>query len=214
MLWAAIWGGCSELSSMAGERRERRLERQYIGDYIAERILLHRLEYPANRQYLSDDEIVEVASKIGIADPNKDDGAFNTLNRMEALIWLKCMGVSGLSPPEARALSNEEVIENLRYALWSSQRIDNLFHGKTYLTSSKLDVIVFPAWPNWEKANTEFMSNIISSVKLNGFKDAKRMDSYVFCHFPTFAFMQMENMSEAAKKLLRTSQARRWVQRQ
>ncbi|KAK0212244.1 hypothetical protein DFS33DRAFT_1482179 [Desarmillaria ectypa] len=102
-------------------------------------------QYPANRQCLSDDEIVEVASKIGIADPNKDDGALNTVNRMEALIWLICMGVSGLSPPEARALSNEEVIENLRYALWSSQRIDNLFHGKTYLTSSKLDVPAFPA---------------------------------------------------------------------
>ncbi len=57
---------------------------------------------------------------------------FKHVNRMEALVWLKCMGVSGLSPLESRALSNEEVIEKLRYALWDSQRIDNLFHGKTY----------------------------------------------------------------------------------
>ncbi|KAK0459335.1 uncharacterized protein EV420DRAFT_1539644 [Desarmillaria tabescens] len=152
----------------------------------------------ANRKYLSDDEIAEVARKLRIADPNKDNGVFNSVTRMEALIWLKCMGVSGLSPPEARALSDEEVIEKLRYALWDSQRIDNLFHGKTYLTSSKLDVTTFPVWPNWEKEKTELKSNMIGAMQMDGFKDAKRMDSYVFRHFATSAFTQMENMSNAA----------------
>ncbi|KAG7449943.1 uncharacterized protein BT62DRAFT_1002268 [Guyanagaster necrorhizus] len=62
------------------------------------------------------------------------------------------MGASGLSPPEARALSDEEIIEKLRYALWDSQRIDDLFHGKTYLTDSKLDVTALPACisPKWK----------------------------------------------------------------
>ncbi len=134
-------------------------------------------QHPTSGKYLTDDEIAEVASKLRIADPDKDNGAFNTVNRMEALVWLKCMGVSGLSPLESRALSNEEVIEKLRYALWDSQRIDNLFHGKTYQTSSKLDVTAFPAWPNWEKAKPELKSNTIGAMKMDGYKDAKRLDS-------------------------------------
>ncbi|KAK0454289.1 hypothetical protein EV421DRAFT_409130 [Armillaria borealis] len=157
-------------------------------------------QHPASGKYLTDDEIAEVASKLRIADPDKDNGAFNTVNRMEALIWLKCMGVSGLSPLESQALSNEEVIEKLRYALWDSQRIDNLFHGKTYQTSSKLDVTAFPTWPNWEKAKPELKSNTIGAMKMDGFKDAKRLDSYVFRHFTTSAFTQMENMSGAAQR--------------
>ncbi|PBK86557.1 hypothetical protein ARMGADRAFT_1047817 [Armillaria gallica] len=149
-------------------------------------------QHPTSGKYLTDDEIAEVASKLRIADPDKDNGAFNTVNRMEALVWLRCM--------ESRALSNEEVTEKLRYALWESQRIDNLFHGKTYQTSSKLDVTAFPAWPNWEKAKPELKSNTIGAMKMDGYKDAKRMDSYVFRHFTTSAFTQMENISGAAQR--------------
>ncbi|KAK0241059.1 hypothetical protein EDD85DRAFT_763497, partial [Armillaria nabsnona] len=137
---------------------------------------------------------------LRIADPDKDNGAFNTVNRMEAgLVWLKSIGVSGISPLESRALSNEEVIEKLRYALWDSQRIDNLFHEKTYQTSSKLDVTALPAWPNREKAKPELKSITIGAMKMDGYKDAKRLDSYVFRHFITSAFTQMENMSGAAQ---------------
>ncbi|SJK98189.1 uncharacterized protein ARMOST_01450 [Armillaria ostoyae] len=81
-----------------------------------------------------------------------------------------------------------------------SQRIDNLFHGKTFLTSSKLDVTTFPAWPNWEKANPELKSNTIGAMRMDGFKDAKILDSYVFRHLATSAFTQIENMSGAAQK--------------
>ncbi len=134
-------------------------------------------QHPTSGKYLTDDEIAEVTSKLRIADPDKDNGAFNTVNRMEALIWPQCMGVSDLSPLESRALSNEEVIEKLRYALWDSQGIDNLFHGKAYQTSSKLDVTAFPAWPNWEKEKPELKSNTIGAMKMDGYKDAKRLDS-------------------------------------
>ncbi|PBK61340.1 hypothetical protein ARMSODRAFT_669556 [Armillaria solidipes] len=131
-------------------------------------------QHPASGKYLTDDEIAEVASKLRIADPDKDNGVFNTVNHMEALVWLKYIGVSGLSPLES---PNEEVIEKLCYVLWDSQRIDSVFHGKTYQTSSKLDVTVFPAWPNWEKANLELKSNTIGAMKMDGYKDAKRLDS-------------------------------------
>ncbi|SJK98183.1 uncharacterized protein ARMOST_01444 [Armillaria ostoyae] len=131
-------------------------------------------QHPASGKYLTDDEIAEVVSKLRIADANKDNGTFNTVNRMEALIWLKCMGYS--------------------------QRIDNLFHGKIFLTSSKLDVTTFPAWPNWEKANPELKSNTIGAMRMDGFKDAKILDSYVFRHLATSAFTQIENMSGAAQK--------------
>ncbi|SJK98201.1 uncharacterized protein ARMOST_01462 [Armillaria ostoyae] len=108
-------------------------------------------QHPASGKYLTDNGISEVASKLRIADPDKDNGAFNTMNRKEAVIWLKCKGASGLSPLKTSALLNEEVIEKLRYALWDFQRIDSLFHGKTFLAASKLNVTAFPAWPNWEK---------------------------------------------------------------
>ncbi|KAK0241072.1 hypothetical protein EDD85DRAFT_992541 [Armillaria nabsnona] len=109
-------------------------------------------QYPTSGKYLTDDEIAEVASKLQIADPDKDNGAFNTY-----------MGVPGLSHLESWALSNEEVIEKLCYALWDSQGIDNLFHMKADQTSSKLDVTAFPAWPNWEKVKPELKSNTIGA---------------------------------------------------
>ncbi|KAK0226624.1 hypothetical protein IW262DRAFT_1492018 [Armillaria fumosa] len=71
----------------------------------------------------------------------------------------------------------ENVIKKLCYVLWDSQRINNLFHGKTYQTSSKLDITAFPAWSNWEKVKLELKSNAIGAVKMDGFKDAKRLDS-------------------------------------
>ncbi len=85
---------------------------------------------PASGIYLTDNEIAEVTSKLRIADPDKDNDAFNTVNRMETLVWLKCMGVSGPSPLELRALSNEEFTKKLRYALWDSQRSTTSFMGK------------------------------------------------------------------------------------
>ncbi len=56
-------------------------------------------------------------------------------------------------------------------------KIDNFFHGKTYQTSSKLDIAAFPAWPNREKAKPELKSNMIGTMKMDGYKDAKRLDS-------------------------------------
>ncbi|KAK0486503.1 hypothetical protein IW261DRAFT_1416282 [Armillaria novae-zelandiae] len=108
----------------------------------------------ASRKYLTDNEITEVASKLRIADPDKD---------------------------------------------WRVQHRESDGGPHVAKTSSKLDVTAFLAWPNWEKAKPELKSNAICTMKMDGFKDAKRLDSYVFRHFTTSAFTQMENVSGVAQ---------------
>ncbi|KAK7677843.1 hypothetical protein QCA50_019155 [Cerrena zonata] len=127
-------------------------------------------------KYLTDDEIAELAKTIRIADPTKDDGAFNSVSRMDALVWLRLMGVKGLNPRSP--LSEAEVIERLRIALWDSQRLDYLFSGFTLSTSlKKLKISSFKSWDGWENAHPELRKYAIGLLKLDGYKDAKRLNS-------------------------------------
>lgn len=74
----------------------------------------------SGRKYLSDAEIARLASTMRVADPNVDNGAFDSVKRNEALAWLKLLGVHGLFP--SSPISEEDAKKRLRCALWDVQR--------------------------------------------------------------------------------------------
>lgn len=74
----------------------------------------------SNSKFLTDDEIVELAKTLRVADPTQDNGAFSSMNRVEALVWLRLMDVKGLNP--SSPVTETEAIEKLKLALWDSQR--------------------------------------------------------------------------------------------
>ncbi|KAF9030311.1 hypothetical protein BDZ89DRAFT_672575 [Hymenopellis radicata] len=143
------------------------------------------------RRYLTDEEIVEAAAKMRVADPNVDNGAFSSQKRAEMVTLVRIMGATKL---QSKSATDAEVERRLRLALWDSQRLENYFPGKAFSKSPKLDPSKFPAWPDWKKPHPELRSDRIGAVRMDGFKDAARMDTYVFRHFTASAFTQMENM--------------------
>lgn len=162
-------------------------------------------------QFLSDAEIEELASTMRVADPNEDNGAFGSTTKLEALMWLKLLGGKDLSLTKAASASDENIMHRLRYALWDSQRIDYLFHGKRFSESPSLNVKSLSSWPDWQKGHAELRTLSRGMQKLDGYKDADRLNSfvvqnpaffaliishsYVHRHFTMSAFTQMENMS-------------------
>ncbi len=147
------------------------------------------------RRYLTDEELVKAAAKICVADPNVDNGAFSSQKRAEMIILLRNMGATKI---QSQSATDAEVERRLRLALWDSQRLEDYFPGKVFSKSPKLDPSKFPAWPEWKKPHPELRSDRIGAVRMDGFKDAARMDTYVFRHFTTSAFTQMENMQGVA----------------
>lgn len=146
-------------------------------------------------QFLSDAEIEELASTMRVADPNEENGAFSSTTKLEALMWLKLLGGKDLSLIKAASASDENIMHRLRYALWDSQRIDYLFHGKRFSESPSLNVKSLSSWPDWQKGHAELRTLSRGMQKLDGYKDADRLNSYVHRHFTMSAFTQMENMS-------------------
>ncbi|EDR14051.1 uncharacterized protein LACBIDRAFT_321809 [Laccaria bicolor S238N-H82] len=146
-------------------------------------------------RYLSDTEIEALASTMRVADPNEDNGAFSSITKLEALMWLRLLGPKDLSPTKAASASDENIFHRLRYALWDSQRIDYLFHGKRFSESPSLDVKSLSSWPDWQKEHAELRTLSRGMQKMDGYKDADRLNSYVHRHFTMSAFTQMENMS-------------------
>lgn len=163
-------------------------------------------------RYLSDAEIEALASTMRVADPNEDNGALSSITKLEALMWLRLLGVKDLSPTKAASVSDENILHRLHYALWVSQRIDYLFHGKRFSEAPSLNVKSLSSWPDWQKGHAELRSLSRGMQKMDGFKDADRLNSYVVQnpafffalmishsyvhrHFTMSAFTQMENMS-------------------
>ena len=70
--------------------------------------------------YLSDDQITELASRMRVADPTKDLGAFDSISAQQAAIWLSLLGVK---PARDLPVPTDDVVKvMLRKALWDSQR--------------------------------------------------------------------------------------------
>lgn len=146
-------------------------------------------------QLPTDAEIAAIVANMRVADPSVDNGAFSSLSRTDCLIWLHNLGVTDTIPSST---TDAEVERRLRLALWDSQRIDNYFPTRAFCQSPKINPTTLPSWPDWKKAHPELRSDRIGAVTMDGFKDAERLNSYVFRHFSMSAFTQTENMQGTA----------------
>lgn len=126
---------------------------------------------------LPDPDISDLTSKLRVSDPDKPRvGDFSTLTRTEAVLWLKLIGAADL---RSRSATDEEIFLRLKRSLWDAQRIDNLFHGKAFSENPKLNPSNLPTWPNWKQPHPELIRDRVGAMEMDGFKDARRLDSYV-----------------------------------
>ncbi|KAG9222180.1 hypothetical protein CCMSSC00406_0009007 [Pleurotus cornucopiae] len=140
-----------------------------------------------------DPDISDLTSKLRVSDAEKPrDGDFSTLTRTEAVLWLKLIGAADL---RLRSATDKDVFTRLKHALWDTQRIDNLLHGKVFSENPKLNPSNLPTWPDWKQPHPELIRDKIGAMPMDGFKDAKRLDSYVMRHFNMSAFTQAENQA-------------------
>ncbi|KAJ6520960.1 hypothetical protein B0H19DRAFT_1146758 [Mycena capillaripes] len=151
------------------------------------------------RKPTSADEITRLAAQMRVADPNVDNGAFSRLTTNDAMNWI--MGIGHIkeidprmdatqNPKEQRAIA----VENLRLALWDVQRFEYLFPDKEYSKAPNFKLSRLQSWPNWKKPHPEVREGGMGTMKLDGYKDAERMQSYIMTHFNTLAFTQPEMM--------------------
>ncbi|KZV81166.1 hypothetical protein EXIGLDRAFT_844820 [Exidia glandulosa HHB12029] len=149
----------------------------------------------SNRRELpSEEEVRRMAAEMKVADPDATPGAFEEMTRLNMLALLKHLSVRNIDT----AISDEALRRKVRLALWDSQRIDYLFHGKTFESSTgKLAIDRLPSWPGWkEKTNTGMRNKGIGDrVQLDQVKDAALLEKMVLRHFQMSAFTQMENMT-------------------
>jgi hypothetical protein len=126
----------------------------------------------------SAEEVAEMAKEMRRADPNVDDGKFDSLKKMEAFNWLKMIGVTDFHDDGS---VDEEPKLRLRRTLWDIQRIDNIFPGTLYSSSSesKLDIEKLQSWKDWKKPRPELNDRKIGKQEMDMRKDEKRMNSYV-----------------------------------
>ncbi len=124
---------------------------------------------------MTDSDISDLTSKLRVSEPDKPRvGDFSTLTRTDTVLWLKLVGAADL---RSRSATDKEVLTRLKHALWDAQRIDNLFHGKVFSENPKLNPSNLPAWPNWKQPHPELIRDSIGAMPMDGFKDAKRLDS-------------------------------------
>ncbi|KAJ6526578.1 hypothetical protein DFH09DRAFT_168768 [Mycena vulgaris] len=143
------------------------------------------------------EEIARLAAKMRIADPNHDNGAFSSLTTNDAISWLMALGHINEMDPRMKALRDpkklrEVAIEKLRLALWDVQRLDYLFPDQAYSKTPNLKISRLESWPKWKEPHPEVRAGGMGRQKLDGFKDAKRLNSYVVTHFNLMAFTQPE----------------------
>lgn len=143
---------------------------------------------------LTDEELAEAAASLRVADPNKDNGAFESIKRDEALKYLAVIGANRISLAGA---SDQDILNRLKLAFWDSQRLDNYFPSKSFGPKPKLRPGDLPTWPNWLAKHPELNNNSLGAMRLDGYRDAARLDTYVFRHFSMSAFTQTENMTGA-----------------
>ncbi|KAJ7468624.1 hypothetical protein FB451DRAFT_1480147 [Mycena latifolia] len=143
------------------------------------------------------EEIARLASKMRIADPNRDDGAFASLTTNDAMSWLMALGQIKEVDPNMRAARNpkelrEMAVEKLRLALWDMQRFDYLFPDRMYSKTPNFKISRLESWPKWKEPHKEVRAGGMGRQQLDGFKDAERLNSYVMTHFNMMAFTQPE----------------------
>ncbi|KAJ7784136.1 hypothetical protein B0H16DRAFT_1491438 [Mycena metata] len=143
------------------------------------------------------EEIAHLAAKMRVADPTRDNGAFSSLTTHDAMDWILGLGhiheldprmTSTRNPKEQREIATE----NLRLGLWDVQRFDYLFPNNPYSKTPNLKISRLQSWPNWKKPHPELRTGSIGLMKLDGFKDAARLNSYVWTHFQLTAFTQAQ----------------------
>ncbi|KAJ7682046.1 hypothetical protein DFH06DRAFT_1160067 [Mycena polygramma] len=143
------------------------------------------------------EEILRMAAKMTVADPNVDNGAFSSLTTNDAMNWIMGLGHIHEVDPRMKTASNPAeqrkiAVENLRLGLWDVQRFEYLFPKNPYSKEPNFKLARLENWPNWKKPHPEISANGMGPVKLDGFKDAQRLQSYVMTHFHTMAFTQPE----------------------
>ncbi|KAJ7034135.1 hypothetical protein C8F04DRAFT_1102362 [Mycena alexandri] len=121
------------------------------------------------------DEITRLAAQMRVADPNRDNGAFSSLTTNDAMAWIMGLGHINEIDPRMKSARNpkeqrEIAMENLRLALWDVQSLGRI--GK--------------------KPHPELRAGGMGLQKLDGFKDAERLKSYVWTHFQLTAFTQAQ----------------------
>ncbi|KAJ7682043.1 hypothetical protein DFH06DRAFT_1160063 [Mycena polygramma] len=92
------------------------------------------------------------------------------------------------NPDEQRKIA----MENLRLGLWDVQRFEYLFPKNPYSNAPNFKLARLENWPNWKQPHPEVRAGGMGPRKLDGFKDAKRLQSYVMTHFNILAFTQPE----------------------
>ncbi|KAJ7265397.1 hypothetical protein B0H12DRAFT_1230429 [Mycena haematopus] len=151
------------------------------------------------RKPTSAEEISRLVSQLRVADPNVDNGAFSSLTTNDAMAWIMALGHINEIDPRMKTAANpkeqrEIAIKNLRLALWDVQRFEYLFPNKPYSKKPNFKISRLESWPNWKKPHPEVRAGGMGRQKLDGFKDAKRMESYVMTHFNLLAFTQPQMM--------------------
>ncbi|KAJ7777542.1 hypothetical protein DFH07DRAFT_731156 [Mycena maculata] len=132
-----------------------------------------------------------------IADPNRDNGAFSSLTMNDIMSWLKALGNINEVDPRITASRNakeqrEIAIEHLRLALYDMQRLDYLFPDSEHSKVPNFKISRLESWPKWKEPHPEIRAGGLGTQKVDGFKDAKRMKSYVMVPFNLLAFTQPE----------------------
>ncbi|KAJ7145819.1 hypothetical protein C8R44DRAFT_655794 [Mycena epipterygia] len=143
------------------------------------------------------EEITALAAKMRVADPLRDNGAFSSLTTNDIMLWLMSIGHINEIDPRMKSARNpqeqrEIAIGNLRLALWDVQRFDYLFPDNVYSKAPNFKISRLESWPNWKKPHLEVRQGGIGTQRLDGYKDAERLKSYVMTHFNMLAFTQPE----------------------
>uniref|UniRef100_A0A0W0G8E2 MYND-type domain-containing protein n=1 Tax=Moniliophthora roreri TaxID=221103 RepID=A0A0W0G8E2_MONRR len=144
---------------------------------------------------ISHQELSKMLEDMQLGDPMGETASFRTFKREEMIELLKGMGVSVVDMKKA---SNEDIMKRLRLALWDSQRLDLMFPGKSLDGKRKvrLNLESLPSWPKWRDPRPELRDLGKGLTIMDGFKDAERLDTYIFRHFPMSSFTPMENMKD------------------
>ncbi|KAJ6614637.1 hypothetical protein B0H10DRAFT_1916467 [Mycena sp. CBHHK59/15] len=126
-----------------------------------------------------------------VADPNHDNGSLSSLTTSDIMSWLMALGhINEIDPEDAE--QREIAIENLRVALWDMQRFDYLFPDSAYSKTPNFKISRLETWPKWKNPHPEVRTPGRGVQKVDGYKDAERLKSYVMTHFNILAFTQPE----------------------
>ncbi|KAJ6619062.1 hypothetical protein B0H10DRAFT_1947075 [Mycena sp. CBHHK59/15] len=143
------------------------------------------------------EEIARLAAKMRVADPNHDNGSLSSLTTSDIMSWLMALGHINEIDPRMQSARNpkeqrEIAIENLRVALWDMQRFDYLFPDSAYSKTPNFKISRLETWPKWKNPHPEVRTPGRGVQKVDGYKDAERLKSYVMTHFNILAFTQPE----------------------